>query len=208
MSAVGKGAPSICCPVCSAELTIEQLFAHAEDRQAFARLATLSLPLGSKVLQYISLFAPAKNRMAIARKVKLIEELLPDVARGAIERKGREWKTSHDDWRTAIDRLLSARDAGKLSLPLTSHAYLYETLLSLTDKVERVKEATRERDLRDRRPVGAQPGPTLLSAAIDPALAKIDKDNSRAVPMPAAVRERIAELRLSTTSPSQKESQA
>lgn len=148
-----------CCPVCAAELTIEQLFVNAETRQAFARLASISLPMGVKLLMYVGLFAPAKNRMAVARKVKLIEELLPDVLRGAIERKGREWQVSHDDWREAIDRMLAARDARKLSLPLTGHNYLYEILVDMADKAEAIDERTQERQRLERAKRGGSAGP-------------------------------------------------
>lgn len=135
----------LCCPMCAAELTIEQLFAHAETRQAFARLAALSLPLGGRVLAYVGLFAPTKNRMSLARKVKVIEQLLPDLARGVIERKGREWQVSADHWCDAIEQMLAARDAGKIALPLTGHGYLYEILCSLADKAEAKAEREVER---------------------------------------------------------------
>jgi len=164
MTAPARSVP-LCCPMCAAELTIEQIFSHAEDRQAFARLAMLSLPLGSKVLAYVSLFAPAKNRMAIARKVKLIEELLPDLVRGAIDRKGREWQVAHDDWREAIDRMLAARDARKLSLPLTSHSYLYEILCDMADKAEAVDEREQERQRRERTKQGST-SPVHVGSAI------------------------------------------
>lgn len=170
MTAPARSVP-LCCPMCAAELTIEQLFAHAEDRQAFARLAAVSLPLGSKVLAYVNLFAPAKNRMTIPRKVTLIEQLLPDLLRGAIERKGRDWQVSHDDWREAIDRMLAARDARKLSLPLTSHSYLYETLAGMADKAEAQQERQVEQERQTRRATpqatGAQVA-DLVSTAVKP----------------------------------------
>ena len=147
------------CPVCAAELSIEQLFANAETRAAFARLAAMSLPLGSKVLAYVGLFAPARNRMSVARKVALIEALLPDLQRGAITRKGRDWAVSHDDWRAAIDQMLAARDARKLSLPLTSHGYLYEVLAGLADKAEASAERAQEQERRGRREAGTREAP-------------------------------------------------
>lgn len=164
----------LCCPMCAAELTIEQLFAHAETRQAFARLAALSLPLGGRVLAYVGLFAPTKNRMTLARKVKVMEQLLPDLARGVIERKGREWCVTADDWGLAIDQMLAARDAGKIALPLTGHGYLYEILCGLADKAE----ARAERELERQRKAQSA-APTHVSTPI--------QDVTTSPPSPAPV---------------------
>lgn len=157
------------CPLCAAELSIEQLFAHAETRQAFARLAMVSLPLGGRLLAYVGLFAPTRNRMSIARKVKLLEELLPDVERGAIERKGREWYAPRDAWSDAIEQMLAARDAGKLTLPITGHGYLYEILVGMADKAESRQEHQVEQARQERRaPLhsGAMPVSAVLGEAL------------------------------------------
>lgn len=161
----------LCCPICAAELTIEQLFAHEETRQAFSRLAAVSLPLGSKLLAYVGLFAPAKNRMSIARKVKLLMELVPLVEAGEVERRGRNWRASHEDWRAAIDQVLAQRDARKLTLPLTSHGYLLEVLASLADKAEASEERQAEEDRRHRRTTLYASGSTVadvLSTVLPP----------------------------------------
>lgn len=136
------------CPSCGAELTIEQLFGHAQDQRAFAHLATISLPLGARVLQYVALFAPAKNRMTLARKTRLIEQLLPDLQRQAINHNGRDWEAPLSAWATAIDGMLQQRDQGKLRLPLTGNGYLYAVLAGLADKVERNEEIEREQSRR------------------------------------------------------------
>lgn len=156
------------CPLCAGEVPIEVLFAEAATRDAFARLATVSLPMGAKVLQYISLFAPAKNRMTIERKVRLLLELLPHLESGEIERRGRSWPVSQDCWRAAIDQMLDMRSAGKLQLPLTSHGYLLEILASMADRNEAQQEREREAALRERRamqPAGPTAAADLVSAA-------------------------------------------
>lgn len=160
----GKPTPELCCPVCAAELTIEQLFAHAETRDAFARLARLSVPLGARVLAYVALFAPKHNRQTIARKAKLIEELLPDLQRLAVNRKGRDWDAPLPAWSAAIEQMLGLRDQGKLQLPLTSHGYLYEIIAAQADKAERTTEAQREAERRGRSRTG---GSTSIGAVID-----------------------------------------
>ena len=59
----------IACPVCGTELTLAQLFANEDTQRAFARLASVSIPLGSRVLQYCTLFAPAKTPEAIISRL-------------------------------------------------------------------------------------------------------------------------------------------
>lgn len=72
------------CPVCGTELDLAVLFSHEHDQRALARLASVSIPLGSRVLQYLALFTPPKQRLTAAKKIKLILQLLPDLERGAI----------------------------------------------------------------------------------------------------------------------------
>lgn len=138
------------CPNCGAELTVEQLFGHAQDHRAFLHLAVISVPLGARVLQYLQLFAPTKNRLTMARKAKLIEQLLPDLQRQAIHQNARDWEAPLQAWAIAIDGMLLQRDQGKLRLPLTNHAYLYAVLAGMADKVERSDEARTEEARRTR----------------------------------------------------------
>jgi hypothetical protein len=141
---------SFCCPSCGVDLTIEQLFGHVQDQRAFAHLATISIPLGARVLAYTLLFAPPKNKLTLARKARLIEQLLPDLQRQAINHKGRDWDAPLAAWALAIDQMLQARDQGKLTLPLASHAYLYAVIAGMADKVERADESAVEADRRRR----------------------------------------------------------
>lgn len=159
--------PDFCCWSCGAELSIEQLFSHELDRNAFGRLAALSVPLGARVIGYVALFAPAKNRMTIARKAKLIEELLPDLQRQQITRNGRDWPAPHEAWSLALDGMQTLRGQNKLTLPLTSHGYLYAVLQGMADKVERTDETQREHDRRARSPEARATGSLDVSAVLD-----------------------------------------
>lgn len=193
------------CPVCAAELSIEQLFASEETRSAFGLLATISIPLGSRVLAYLTLFAPAKNRLTIARKVKMIEELLPDLKRQVITRNGRDWSAPLAAWSLAIDGMLVARDQGKLQLPLSGHGYLYAMLQGMADKVERSDEQRREAERRTPSTAAsyqvrgqAMPMGQALAQVFggqDPALAKLDADDKVVAPMPQAARDQLAALK-------------
>ena len=136
------------CPVCGTELDLAVLFSHEHDQRALARLASVSIPLGGRVLQYLALFTPPKQRLTAAKKIKLILQLLPDLERQAITWKGRDWAAPREAWAMAIDQMLAARDAQRLELPMKGHGYLYAILAGMADKFEGQAEQQREQDLR------------------------------------------------------------
>lgn len=195
----------ITCPACGAEFDLTVAFACEEERRAFARLASVSIPLGTRVLKYIALFTPPKQRLTSAKKLKLLMQLLPDLERKAITHKGRDWPAPLDAWAQAIDQMLQRRDAGTLELPLKGHGYLYAVLAGMADKHEAAQEAKREEDarLRPRRDTVQVRGQALeIGAALDvvyggkdPALAAIAQRERNAAPMPADVRARIDQLK-------------
>ena len=195
----------ITCPACGAEFDLTVAFACEEERRAFARLASVSIPLGTRVLKYIALFTPPKQRLTSAKKLKLLMQLLPDLERKAITHKGRDWTAPLDAWAQAIDQMLAARDAQRLELPMKGHGYLYAILAGMADKHEAAQEAKREEDarLRPRRDTVQVRGQALeIGAALDvvyggkdPALAAIDQSKRNAAPIPAHLRERMQQIK-------------
>ena len=101
----------ITCPACGAEFDLTVAFACEEERRAFARLASVSIPLGTRVLKYIALFTPPKQRLTSAKKLKLLMQLLPDLERKAITHKGRDWTAPLDAWAQAFDQMQHAVSA-------------------------------------------------------------------------------------------------
>lgn len=195
----------ITCPACGAEFDLTVAFACEEERRAFARLASVSIPLGTRVLKYIALFTPPKQRLTSAKKLKLLMQLLPDLERKVITHKGRDWPAPLDAWAQAIDQMLAARDAQRLELPMKGHGYLYAVLAGMADKHEAAQEAKREEDarLRPRRDTVQVRGQALeIGAALDvvyggkdPALAAIDQSKRNAAPIPAHLRERMQQIK-------------
>lgn len=198
----------ITCPACGAEFDLTVAFACEEERRAFARLASVSIPLGTRVLKYIALFTPPKQRLTSAKKLKLLMQLLPDLERKVITHKGRDWTAPLDAWAQAIDQMLAARDAQRLELPMKGHGYLYAVLAGMADKHEAAQEAKREEDarLRPRRDTVQVRGQALeIGAALDvvyggkdPALAAIEQRERNAAPMPAHLRARLDQLKKGT----------
>lgn len=181
------------------------LFAHEHDQRALARLATVSIPMGARVLQYLTLFTPPKTRLTAAKKIKLILQLLPDLERKAIHHKGRDWNVPLDAWALAFDQMLLARDQGKLDLPMKGHGYLYAVLSGMADKFESQAEQQREADRRapPRQDTVTVRGDTLsigealqvVHGGKNHVLAKLDEATRNATPMPEAARAFQARLK-------------
>lgn len=175
------------CPACGAEYDLAVAFAHEVDQRALARLATVSVPMGARVLQYLQLFQPPRQRLTAAKKIKLLLQLLPDLERRAITHKGRDWPAPLDAWAAAIDQMLEARSAGRLELPMKGHAYLYAILAGMANtheaRAEDAREAERKAGPRQARqhgpasvldvvpalvPLAARPAPAPTPAGTSP----------------------------------------
>lgn len=157
------------CPTCGSELDLAVLFAHEQDQRALARLASVSIPLGARVLQYLALFTPPKQRLTAAKKIKLILQLLPDLERQAITHKGRDWEAPLAAWAQAIDQMLAARDAQRLELPMKGHGYLFAILAGMADKHEASAEQQREQQLRTGPRAATTNGPASVAALVQQA---------------------------------------
>ena len=57
------------CPVCRTELSIAQLFINEESQRTFSRLALMSIPLGARVMRYLTLFNPPKTRLTQGKQL-------------------------------------------------------------------------------------------------------------------------------------------
>jgi len=193
------------CPVCGSELGLDHLFVDADNRAAVARLVAVGLPIGARLLQYVRLFAPAKTTLTQRKQVRLILQLLPDLERLAITHRGRDWRVPLDAWSQGIDQMLTARDAGKLDLPMKGHGYLYAILVGLADKTEAVAEVQAEAAKRipTTQATVQVRGQTMpmgqalqqVFGGVDPTLARLDAERGTAAPMPPDVRARIASLK-------------
>ncbi len=198
------------CPACNAESSLEAAIGREADARAMASFIERNVPLGAVLVRYIALFRPAKRRLSLARTVALFDELLPDLQRQAITRKGRDWAAPLPLWRAAIEQVLAARDKGALTLPLTSHGYLLEVMVGHADKAEGVAERERESDRaaagrgRAKTAMPAAVGDVMSEATTGPAAATlpppydINKGPGRAAREFKARQEAIKALRTST----------
>jgi hypothetical protein len=128
------------CATCGAEESLDALIHRMIDdeqvRRLIADIMTTSLPLGGLVLRYLRLHKPAKQKLRMDKVAKVLSELLGDMQRGTIERKGRGWAIDKEGWKLALEAVFAAELKGSLTLPLDGNAYLYEVVMRLSDKAE------------------------------------------------------------------------
>ena len=195
----------LCCPVCHAEFDLAVLVKHAEDREAFDRITAHCTPLRARLVQYVTLFKTPKHKLSPKKQNHIAMQVVPDIERGAITWKGRDWAAPLPAWAQAFDQMLEQRNAGTLELPMKGHGYLYAILAGMADKHEAAQEQQRQQEQRSapRRDTVQVRGQAMeIGTALevvyggkDPALAQIEAASRNAAPMPAAVREKIAALR-------------
>ncbi|WP_198086632.1 hypothetical protein [Variovorax sp. E3] len=160
------------CVVCGAEESLDALLMRMIDdtevRNLIADVIALSLPVGKDVLRYLRLHKPAKQRLRLTTVRKLLAELVPDIQRLAIERKGRVWVVSGDMWTAAFQAVFDADKRGSLTLPLEGNGYLYGVLTRMADREEGETEREQEKVVRQR---VAQPGERTLEDLVTEGLA-------------------------------------
>ena len=116
------------CPTCGAVMSLDVLIAHDDAREALIALTGISDDLFKAVLRYLTLFRPAEKDLSFNRVSKLVGEIAPMIREGEIVRNRKTYPAPREAWIWAATRCLEARDAGKLTPPLTSHGYLLENI--------------------------------------------------------------------------------
>ena len=150
------------CPVCGAEFDLAVLFKSEQSRRTFDRLTANCSPLKARLAQYAALAKPPKHKLDTDKVLRIIATLLPDIERGAITWKGREWAAPLSAWAQAIDQMLDRRNAGTLELPMKGHGYLFAILAGMADKFEGQAEQQREQELRTGPRAATVNGPTSV----------------------------------------------
>lgn len=116
------------CPSCGTTLSLDALVAHEAAREALASAFKLSGQIGSALVRYVALFRPESRELTMDRVARLIGDLLPDLQAQRITRNGQVYDAPLEAWVWAVEQALAARDAGRLTLPLKSHGWLYEVI--------------------------------------------------------------------------------
>lgn len=118
------------CLSCGASISLDVLIANDDAREAVAAVFKISGETGKAVLRYVALFRPPQRELTLARLAKLLNELVPDMQTQRITCHRQTYAAPPAAWVWAIEQVLQARDAGRLTLPLESHGYLYKVITS------------------------------------------------------------------------------
>ena len=117
------------CAACGAEASLDAVIDHDAAANALAMALNIT-PLGKLIVRYLALFRPATRRLTWPRVATLLSELLPLIEAQRIERDGKVYEAPHHVWCSAIEKALLARDTGGLKLPLKTHGYLFEIIVT------------------------------------------------------------------------------
>lgn len=129
------------CAACGATSSLDAAVAHDDAAQALNTALGMT-PIGRLLVQYLGLFRPAKNSLSFDRVNTLLNELLPVIQSGQLDRAGRTWPAPLSYWQAALEQVLAARP--RLTLPMKSHGYLYEIVAGMSNKTEATAEAKTE----------------------------------------------------------------
>ena len=140
------------CPCCGSVFSLDVLLASDGARDAVLAALEIPAPVGKLIIQYLALFRPAKRELTFDRVATLLQELVPMVRAGTIERNGRTWTAPVAYWKAALEEILIKPTS--LQLPLKSHGYLLEIIVGMGNKAEADAEKKTE-ESRQNRDVGA-----------------------------------------------------
>ncbi|MDA8449808.1 hypothetical protein M4R23_08940 [Acidovorax sp. GBBC 3332] len=138
------------CRSCGAVASLDALVDDDAAAEAL-RLAFGLSPLGPLLTRYLGLFRPQKNVLTWPRVASLLGELLPSIQSGRVERDGKVFDASPEAWATALEKVVAARDAGALKVPLRTHGYLLEVVIGEAAR-HQVRSAVMPADADTRRP--------------------------------------------------------
>ncbi|MGX2948559.1 hypothetical protein [Frederiksenia canicola] len=114
------------CPSCGALNSLDSLMANEAASRAIYAALSVNGELGSALIGYLGLFRPAKSSLSFDRVATLLNELVPMIQAGEIQRDGKAYPAPTEAWIYAINAMLANR-AG-LKLPMKSHGYLLEII--------------------------------------------------------------------------------
>lgn len=140
------------CPCCNASFSLEAALAVDAGRSALLVALQMPAPLGLLLAQYLGLFRAAGRALAFDRVERLLAELQPMLDKAVITRNGATRPCPISIWQQGIERVIEARNADKLQLPLKTHGYLLEIVYALAEQAgaqqEKAQEAQRKAGVR------------------------------------------------------------
>lgn len=132
----------VTCPCCFARYDLVATLNDSDARNAVSISLKFPPELSDLILRYAGLFRPKGRALSWKKIIKILVELDFCIKTGKINRHGRAWTVTIEQWRQGLDEILNQAD--KLNLPLKSHGYLYEILAGISNKIEADNERNTE----------------------------------------------------------------
>lgn len=171
------------CAACGAEESLDALInriiSDQDTRVLIADVLCMSLRLGGRVVKYLRHFKPPAQQLRMKKAGRVLAELVPDMQRASIMRKGREWPAPQDAWLAGFDAVDKAAADGSLRVPLENNAYLYEVVMRLADKLEGELEQAKHNNLRHRTISATGPDMSTVTEALSAGVQQQEKAKRR-----------------------------
>ena len=114
------------CPDCGAIRPLADYLRDADARAALVAALDCPSPLARRIVPYLALHSPAGRAIQSARLTRLLRELADLLMSGDVTRRTVTHPAPLPIWEAALDEVLGAHAAGRLTLPLDGHGYLLE----------------------------------------------------------------------------------
>lgn len=116
------------CHNCGATASLDMLVSTNAAGQAFAAAFDVPSELKPLMIKYLGLFRPADKALAFGRAATLLNQITPYINDGKLTFNKITTDAPLGAWAWGIEQVLIARDAGTLTLPLSTHNYLYKVV--------------------------------------------------------------------------------
>lgn len=193
-----KSSPAVyICPDCGFRCPYEVAIQHDAGRHAIARSMHSHGELGTALMTYIALHRPRQRSMTWEKTARILTEVLDMVDAGYVMVDGQRHETTRELW---VEACAAVKDASTktLTLPLDGHGYILRILVSLSTKARAAGVRQSESLARGETPVGYSAAHAPVAAPVPreetdaERLARYERQNGAAVPMPDAVRVALA----------------
>jgi hypothetical protein len=122
------------CTHCGSTQPLSAGFVDADGKQFALFLGALEPAMARAIAVYIGLWKPKKTRLTNLRALKIAREVIELADAGMVKRDHDSVATTPEDWINAMHHM---HESKPLRIPLDSHGYLREVVMSMALKRDR-----------------------------------------------------------------------
>lgn len=124
------------CPECGYRASLDAFLADSAARAALGAALKIDRSLADLIPPYFSLLSPVKKSIQMPKLARLLKELSDQIDKGVIERQRVERLAPLSLWFESLATVVNNGQAGKLTLPLEDHSYLFEIVWRKAPQVQ------------------------------------------------------------------------